>query len=53
MDKKTLTPTLLLAYAFIKKLIEIDGTQKEKKFKTFEEFANAMDERLNVKKYKI
>ena len=52
MDKKTLTPTLLLAYAFIKKLIEIDGTQDEKKHKTFEEFANAMNNRLKGTPYK-
>ena len=52
MDKKTLTPTLLLAYAFFKKLIEIDGTQEEKKIKTFQEFANAMNDRLKVSGYR-
>jgi hypothetical protein len=55
MDKKTIiTPIMLLAYAYIKKLIEIDGTKSEKrdKIKTFEEFAIAMNNRLKVKPYK-
>ena len=52
MDKKTLTPTLLLAYAFFKKLIEIDGTADDKKIKTFQEFATALNNRLTGTAYK-
>jgi hypothetical protein len=52
MDKKTIiTPTMLLAYAIVKKLIMMDNKQ-ESKIKTFQEYTTKLNERLTGKKYR-